>query len=84
MTGSLALIDIALAATAAEVALMLGYHRITGRGVAPGEFLGNLAPGLCLMVALRGGMAGAGWAWIGVCLAAAFVAHVADLRRRWR
>jgi hypothetical protein len=52
--------------------------------VEPGEFLGNLLSGMCLLAALRVGLAGAWWGWIALALLAALVAHVADLGRRWR
>ncbi len=77
-------IDVALAMTALEALLVTGYFRRTGRGVPPAEFLGNLASGVCLMLALRCGVTGAAWPWVAVFLAAALVAHLADLRRRWR
>ena len=41
-------------------------------------------PGLCLMAALRAALDEAPWPWVPVALAAAFVAHLADIRRRWR
>ena len=80
----LALIDLALAVTALEAVLVVAYFRRTGRGIAPGDFLGNLASGACLMVALRCGLTGAAWPWIALFLLAALAAHLADLRRRWR
>lgn len=78
------LIDLALALTALEAVAVVTWHRATGRGVAPGDFLANLASGACLMLALRGAVAGAGWLWIAPCLTAALAAHLHDLRRRWR
>lgn len=36
------------------------------------------------MLALRGALVGAWWGWIGLCLAASLLAHLADLRRRWQ
>ena len=78
------LIDLALAITALEAVLVVAYFRRTGRGVAPGDFLGNLASGVCLMLALRCGITGAAWPWIAAFLLAALVAHLRDLRRRWQ
>ena len=78
------IVDVALAMTALEALLVAGYFRRTGRGVAPADFLGNIASGVCLMLALRCGVTGAAWPWIALFLLAALAAHLADLRQRWR
>ncbi|MDX2264170.1 MAG: hypothetical protein NW215_04295 [Hyphomicrobiales bacterium] len=41
----------------------------------------NLVSGACLMLALRAALTQAGWEWIAMWLAAALVAHAADLIR---
>ena len=76
-------IDAVIALTLVEGIALALYHRQTGRGIAMGEFAANLAAGLCLMLALRGAVAGAGWLWIAPCLLGAGLAHGADLWRRW-
>jgi hypothetical protein len=43
-----------------------------------------LLPGVCLMLALRAALAGSAWPWVPLALAAALLAHLADLRARWR
>jgi hypothetical protein len=48
------------------------------------DLLANLLAGACLMLALRGALAGAGGPWIALCMAAALLAHLTDLWRRWR
>jgi hypothetical protein len=78
------IVDLVLALTALEGLLVVAYHRRTGRGVAPADFLSNLLSGICLMLAVRGALVGAWWGWIALCLLAALVAHLADLRRRWQ
>jgi hypothetical protein len=75
-------IDLILLLVAAEAALLV-LRRITGRGLAPLALLANLAAGAFLLAALRCGLSGAGAAWVGLCLALALVAHLADLRARW-
>ena len=75
--------DLILALTALEGAVLVAYHRGTGRGVAPGDLLGNLLAGAFLLFALRCALVGAWWGWTALCLLLAGVAHVADLRRRW-
>ena len=60
MTGLAHVIDAVIAITLLECVILVVHHRLTGRGVAPGDFLATLASGLCLMLALRGALAGAG------------------------
>jgi hypothetical protein len=43
-----------------------------------------LLPGIFLLVALRVALAGAAWPWVPLALIAALVAHLLDLRQRWR
>jgi hypothetical protein len=76
-------IDLILLLVVAEAAGLLLLRRATGRGVAPSALLANLAAGAFLLLALRCGLSGAGAAWVGLCLALALVAHLADLRSRW-
>ena len=78
------LIDLVIAFTVIEGAALLLYHRATGRGVVPREFLLNMLSGLCLMLALRALLRDAGAAWVAACLLGAGLAHGADLWRRWR
>jgi hypothetical protein len=40
------------------------------------------APGVCLLLALRAALTGAGWPWVAAALAASFPFHIADLIRR--
>lgn len=44
----------------------------------------SLAPGACLLLALRAALTGAGWPWIAAFLAASFPVHILDLARRRR
>jgi len=64
-------------------ALGLWHHR-TGRGLRSAAWLPNLAAGLCLMLALRAALVGAHPVWSAAALAAAGLAHLADLRQRLR
>ena len=75
--------DLILVFTALELALLAVYNRRTGRGIAAADLISTLLSGAFLMVALRCALRGAWWVWIGFWLAAALVAHIADLRRRW-
>lgn len=78
------LIDIVIAVTLLECAALILYHRLTKRGLAPRDYLLNLAAGLCLMLALRSALSETGWLWMVLCLMAAGLAHVTDLWIRWR
>jgi hypothetical protein len=78
------IVDLILGLTVLEAVALIAYHRRTGHGVTPADLLGNLLAGVCLLLALRGALLGAWWGWIALCLAASLVAHVTDLRRRWR
>jgi len=76
-------IDLILILVLAEAVVLILLRWSTGRGIAPTALLSNLAAGAFLLAALRVGMSGAGDAWVGLCLALALVAHLADLRARW-
>ena len=83
LPGSHALLDLAIAAVALEIAALWWWHRRTGRGLAPRRVLPNLLAGLCLMLALRAVLGGAPVWWMAAALAGSGLAHVADLRGRW-
>jgi hypothetical protein len=78
------IVDLILAIVAIEVAALAVYFRRTGRGVAPIELVSNLLSGVCLLLALRAALLGASWVWVALPLIASFLAHLADLRRRWQ
>lgn len=78
------LVDAVLLFTLAEAVLLTWLHRRHGRGVPPGQFLVNMASGLCLMGALRAALTDAGVLPVALGLVAAGVLHGVDLWRRWR
>jgi hypothetical protein len=77
------LIDIVMVITLLEGAFLLTLHRTTGLGVAPRDFVLNMASGLCLMLALRLALSGAGWQVSALCLMAAGGLHAVDIYKRW-
>ena len=77
-------LDLILAAMSLEAAGLVLYRRRTGRGIPPGVVLPNLLSGMCLLLAMRAGLAGAWWGWVSLSLLAALAFHLADLRRAWR
>lgn len=78
------IVDAILALVFVEGVLLALLHRRRGVGIAPTELLGFLASGAALLLALRSALVGAPWTWTAAWLAAALVAHVVDLARRWR
>ncbi len=78
------IIDAILVLTVLEAVALVALHRATGRGVAPGDFLVNLASGCCLLLALRLALTGEPWVWIAAALLGSLLAHVGDLARRWQ
>ena len=77
-------IDGVIAITLLEAVVLAVHHRLTRRGVPPSDFLATLASGLCLMLALRGALAGAAAPWVLLPLLLAGTTHALDLSRRWR
>jgi hypothetical protein len=77
-------LDLIVAGMLLEGAALLAVWRFRGRGVAPGDLLPNLFAGICILLAMRAGLAGLWWPFMSTPLLAALVLHVSDLRRRWR
>ncbi len=77
-------LDLILAGMALEGLGLIVHHRATGRGVRPGRLLPNLLSGMCLLLAMRVGAAGAWWGWVSLALLGALACHLVDLRRAWR
>jgi hypothetical protein len=78
------LVDVVLALVALEGLALVVLHRATGRGPRPADLLANLLSGAFLLLALRSALVGAWWGWTALCLAAALLAHAADLLPRLR
>lgn len=78
------LVDFILALVVLEALALTLYRRSTRRGIPVADLLPNLLAGGCLLLALRLSLAGAGWTAICACLAAAGLAHLVDISRRWR
>lgn len=78
------LIEFTFVFTLLEAVVLIVYHRSTGKGVAPQEFVANLVSGLCLMLALRAVLAGSSWGWTALWLSASGLVHGSDLWRRWK
>jgi hypothetical protein len=72
-----------LAGMILEAVGLAALHAWRGRGVAPKDYLANLASGMCLLLAMRLALGGAWWGLTAVSLLAALIFHVADLARNW-
>lgn len=78
------LVDFILVVVLLEAAALLLYWAWARRGIAPLDLLPNLCAGAFLLLALRAVLAGGGWMIASLCLAAAGLAHLIDVSRRWR
>ncbi|WP_291297242.1 hypothetical protein [Elioraea sp.] len=77
-------VDLIIAAVVAQGILLSLYALRTGRGIRPASLVATLAAGGFLLIALRTVLAEAWWGWTGLALLASLIAHVLDLRLRWR
>jgi hypothetical protein len=76
--------DLILIVVALEGLGLLVLWILRARGVPPGGLVANLMAGAALLLALRASLSGAGALWIAGWLALAGLAHLVDLRLRWR
>ena len=60
----------------------LEQNSVADQGMPPIGIVLMLLPGVFLMLAIRAALDGAAWPWVPAALAAALVAHIADLRGR--
>lgn len=78
------LVDLILVVVVLEAISLLVYWSRAQRGIAPLDLLPNLCAGAFLLLALRATLAGSGWMLASLFLAAAGLAHLTDVYRRWR
>lgn len=78
------LVDLILVVVVFEAAGLLLYWARARRGIAPLDLLPNLCAGAFLLLALRAALAGSGSMVASFFLAAAGLAHLTDVHRRWR
>ncbi len=76
--------DLILLILAAEFAFLSWRAPAGRRRTAMVELVFRLAPGACLLLALRAALTGGSWMWIAAWLAASFPVHLGDLIRRPR
>ena len=78
------IVDLILGLMVLEGLGLVLYRHKTGSGIAAKALAANLLAGGCLLLAVRLALAGAQWPWVSLWLAAALLAHLADLRSRWQ
>lgn len=78
------IIDLILGVIVLEAIILIARYRATGLGLAPRETIATLIPGAFLLLAVRTALTGSWWGWTSLILAAAGVAHVADIALRMR
>ncbi len=76
-------VDMVLLLTAAEALALTAYHRLTGRGIAPGPLLPHLLAGVFILLALRAVLAQAAWYWVPLLLFGSLLAHLGALAKQW-
>jgi hypothetical protein len=77
-------VDLILLMLVIEAVVLLTYNFLTGRGIPAVALLINLLAGAFLLTALRSALIQSPWEWTAGWLAAALIAHAADLAQRWR
>lgn len=78
------LVDAILLLVVAEIVALTMLWRWRRRGIAPADLIPNVLAGGFLLLTVRLVLGGAGWMACSACLAAAGLAHLVDLTRRWR
>jgi len=76
--------DLMVAVLLVEALVLLGFWRLTGRGLPPRSVLALVLPGVFFALALRAALTGAWWGFVSLAMTAAFFAHAWDVWRRWR
>lgn len=77
-------VDAILLLMLVEASWLLWRHDRHVSGPVFAELLPTLASGLCLLLAVRGALAGWPWPLLAAALAGAGICHLLDLRQRWR
>jgi hypothetical protein len=76
-------VDLILAMIVIEALLLTTFRCLTGRGIPAVGLLINLLSGAFLLMALRNALVESPWTSTEAWLAAALLAHVADIAFRW-
>jgi hypothetical protein len=77
------IIEVILALMILEAGVLVIWYKLKGQGVAPISLVVNLLAGVFLMLAVLAALQDASIWTLATCLAAALLAHIADLALRW-
>jgi len=77
-------VDLVLLIIAAEFVALTWRSDPARRAAAMLDLVFRLAPGACLLLALRAALTGQSWIWVATWLTASLPLHVGDLLRRER
>jgi hypothetical protein len=78
------LVELIVVLMLVEAALLLWWRWRSGGGVPATGSIAMIGAGICLMLALRAALTGAGAGGVAIWLMLALVAHVGDLAARWQ
>jgi hypothetical protein len=78
------IVDLIILLMVAEAAALVAYRRASRAGPRFAVLLPNFLAGMFLLLALRAALTDAWWGWMAAALAGSLLAHLADLRSRWR
>lgn len=78
------IVDLIIALIVVEAAALVALRRTRRRGPDVASVIAMLVPGVFLLLALRAALTAAPWTTISLWLAAALVAHIADVAHRMR
>lgn len=73
------IVEIAIAAVALEMLVLLLWNPNQRRGTSVAALLGHLGAGMFLLLALRAALTGEAWPWSALWMTAALPAHVYGL-----
>ena len=78
------IVDLILGLVLLEILAVALLARGRQRGFGPMDALVNALAGVGILLALRSALTGGAWTSVAGWLAAALIAHLADVARRWR
>jgi hypothetical protein len=76
------MVDLILLIILAEFFFLAARAPAAGRIARVADLFFALAPGACILLALRAAVSGAGWIGVALPLAVSFPIHIGDLARR--
>jgi hypothetical protein len=78
------IVDVIIAIMVVEVIICMAWRRHSARGLSLAEISTMVLAGAFLLLALRAALTSADWRWIALFLLGSLIAHLFDLKMRWR